>query len=532
MSVLTKYHQLTLTGITSLLFILIIASEILSPIPHVDSLGVILWLSISLIFAAFTFDSLVSIIRWTVFHRQPIPLIIIIALFVFFTREAGLPINFSNETAREIACGLDALTFQTGWQTTCYFGYPVRQFLAPAIVPLLLGRTLFALNFGAVILLFSSLTIFASGLIKFWRPTKATAIFVFTIASLFNFRFFHIWTAFFEQSLYPLIFCFTLVGLFLHYQAKSKPIYLWLLGLLFLQLAHAYPTTLALLALGVFLLTHRAIYPTHSLTRRHIGQIIFGTTISLLASLSYRQDLKLISDIDNQPLLSTIHESTQLFLGITTTNPLLTHLFAPILILAIVSLFLYKPTKFRILTSAWVLGVIAVSLFAAGVGDQSTLFKLHRILIIFPILIPAALAPVPTSFFVHHRLSVALLAIILFTFGFHMRHTYQSVRPISNSIRIYSLLNSQFDSQTEFTIQTQDVLTNALFNLSKSFTYFYPYSQNTFTSNPCNSSNSTLHLLIVLQKFPNCTGFTPSASTTITPQRQIKILAPIDFKDS
>lgn len=262
--------------------------------------------------------------------------------------------TYSHELAKQIACGLGILKNpNNGLYSICFYQYPARQFLLPALPSFLFGRNWWSLNLGGPLYFFLSWPVFVDGVVSWFSnknfesssssmrhnsireasakldlvhdsmPAGEAGSNTMCLHSLFhegifwvaltallflnNFHFYS-WMSVFEQGFFPVNYSLMLVGLWLLYNSPSPPLsmrgrktwYLGLAGLLLLQVIHGYTTGLALvvLAWGVLLFGYKLQVTSNKLQKQKgesnlwlIRTILVGTFISLFLSLSYRQDL-------------------------------------------------------------------------------------------------------------------------------------------------------------------------------------------------------------------------------------------------
>lgn len=357
--------------------------------PLFGKIGTVLWVFSWLFVFLFAAKQFIGLIKLAWDKNLFMTLILVFILGGIVLVNTTNPKNISGETTQEINCMLTHFESSADWgfQKTCLFGYPARQFIIPALPSLIFGRSLFALNFGGALYFVIGLIIFASGLLNYLGKNKTNDIIVSIILSfIFHIYYFNHFMFFYEQSIYP--FCFTLLigGLFLFHLTKKSSEIVFLLALSLFYLVFSYTPGLAVFFLAVlslfFMLINKKTQFSHKII---IGVIIATSILSYLVTLKFRGDIKLIQITQTainvkQDLITTFNHLLFQRNGNPLVSPILNFIFLSLIFL---SLILFFGWSFFI-GAVWAMSVIILSVISKGYAYYGVDFRLHRATVIFP----------------------------------------------------------------------------------------------------------------------------------------------------
>jgi hypothetical protein len=391
--------------------------------------------------------------------------------------------SFSGETAREIGCTVQTLNGggNLGFHSTCLFGYPLRQFLLPALPTLIFGTSLLNLNLlgGAYFLL--GTIIFAGGVIRNFRSAYMGNLIAALLLSVFLQVYF--WNHFyllFEQSIFPLSFTLILGGLVLYYRvgdARALP----LIGIVLLWLIGAYTPALAVYGLALGGLGYLA------LSRRQDAEslllIMALTFASLLVSLGYRHDIN-IGAGSNPALGSDLWQGLQHLVyqnqGVPWTTPLL--VLPLIAFVALALAWQWGPLSFAV--AAWVVAVFVFAVAAHGYAVYSVDFRLHRALVVVPVLITTGALLLRRRRLARLRSALEVLLLVSLVVGVKYHLDYrQSVSPPPGLPFVTWLRDLVPDEGTQSAPLTMTWMPNGNQDLSgatDALVYYSPHLQTVF----------------------------------------------------
>ncbi len=406
LSIFWIYYIISGVYIILLLFIFDAVSQVY---PMLGIFGTITWYLSYLYIIIFALVSFFKIVKSASLLKTPFSLITIIFFITLIFIRLDNPKSLSAEASIEISCGINQLTTTPdfGYNQTCMFGYPARQYFLPALTTFLFGRNIVSINSGNAIYFILGLIIFSSGILELYshsfKGDLINSILIFSFMHLFYFNHF---LFIFEQGIYPLSFALMLTGLALYYFKSRKFFILVPFGILLYYLIFSYTTSLSLfiLALGGILYSlitdvlpalksrvfskggrHTSIKRSHKI---FLFLLFLITSASFLISLAFRNDLNLVdnSTRTGSQLINDL-ELTFKYIMHPSNNkyfisPILTYPIAGVIILSL--LFIFGKTAFFI--SVWSGITLIVSVISQGYYYYDIDFRPHRALVIFPIL--------------------------------------------------------------------------------------------------------------------------------------------------
>lgn len=370
------------------LFLLIVANFLSLSFPVWGRLGTCLWVLSFIYFLIFLIKSWLTIFK----HKYyPIFTILVLLLFsVFIFKSIPKMISYNGESSQEIACALYNIDNYAdyGYNKTCLYGYPSRQYLVPALPSLIFGRSLISLNTGGSIYLILGLLIFSSNALKYLKFSRhGDLITALVLGSLLHFHFFNYFAFVFEQSIFPFSFGLIIAGLVLDYLNNENKFPKYLFGFCFFYLAYSYTPSLALIPLLMFFLAQN-IKKNENKSWISWVIIILIPLIILPISFIHRTD---INFFDQTSSLSIVFSDISkgfyhLFIN-TIDESYVTQFMFPFFVLLIL-LPIFRPFGFfSIVIFIWTLLTIVMSILSKGLMFYPVFFRVHRSIIIIPILI-------------------------------------------------------------------------------------------------------------------------------------------------
>lgn len=310
-----------------------------------------------------------------------------IGLLVF---RAGQIQNISGETTQAVSCILNSEFFGEKFNQSCFLGYPSRAYFIQALPSLIFGRSLFSLNLGAVIIFVPGLIMFTYGLVLKSKNTKLSDLIVgLGLSALLHFYSVNHFLFFsFEQSIFPLSFGLMGFGLLLIYQQQRQLLPLLLFIFVVFLSVFSYTPSLSLLPIFFYYLVS---IKYDILWKRLVVPIIFATVAvsSIFVSIDYREDIRINSETSGlEGQLMSISDNISM-IGKTLSEPYHTQFVSTwVGVMLIVPVILSGMSNFKhVLPLLWVLGTFYLATFAKGYADYSVSFRVHRGLVILPVVL-------------------------------------------------------------------------------------------------------------------------------------------------
>jgi hypothetical protein len=380
----------------ALFFFLILCDIVVEKFPAFGIVGTIGW--------CISFALIVFYLLWNIYdyfilrHRFPVLTVVLLLIWTsLLLIHSFNHKNLSGEVTQEISCMLQHFSDSTDWgfAKSCFLGYPTKQFIIPSLPSLILGRTVFALQFGGAIYVLTGLFLFSFGILQYFQNKKHADIFAsLFLACLFhvyyiNFQFFY-----YEQSAYPVGFVMMLCGLFLFFLKDRKKFPLFLFGYVLLYLIFSYTSSLAVFFLacvvGLYTIVRSEIPTAKKLLLLVILTSLF---VSYHVSLNTRTDIKLVKTSQRNEVLlkQDIQDAFEHLVWQNKGNPFVSPLLSGLLLFAVVCmLFDIRRWQFSIIVG-WTLLVILFAVISQGYAYAGIDYRLHRAIVVFPVIYVAFL---------------------------------------------------------------------------------------------------------------------------------------------
>lgn len=361
------------------------------------------------------------------------------ALIALFTVYATLPSSISHEATQEVACGLEFLAKPgLGYARNCFLGYPVRQYLLPAVPSVIFGRSQLALNVGGGLYLVLGLIVFSSAVLVTFKRTPFAHVTALVLITLpLHLYYFNQFLLMFEQSIYPFALGLLAVGFLLRARALSSATDFYLCGIAITFLAYSYTPGLALPPLAVLALA-LTLHQAEAVPAPRIGRtlLLLCTAVALYVSLSTRADLHLTEPGRSMATyLSDVLRGGSIIFA-HTDLPFSTWAFTIVLGGVLLAALLWRLRWWGFLSAIWVLSVFTIAIAARGYWYYEVEFRVHRTLVAIPVVLLLLVAILKRyEPFLRRRASAALLlaaALVINGFGFHYSYLSkkQQYRPM------------------------------------------------------------------------------------------------------
>lgn len=409
-------------------------------------IGVLLWYLSYLFFFAFAAVAARDILRDLVANREPLLVIVILVYVAIVVANLTDPRSMSAEAAHEIDCTLRLLasTSDHAFRGTCLFGYPARQFLLPAIPSLLFGRSQLLLNLGGDIYFLLGVLIFGGGVIRYRRADAGAGLLAALLLTVFLHVYF--WSHFiliYEQSIFPLSFALIGGGLLLYY-LSGETAALPLGGLLLLYLIESYTPSLAVYSLAGVTIGYLAF--RGNISRGAATALVAGSLIVLLVSFGFRADLN-VGARDNPTLGSDIRNAFEhvIYLnhGVPVTSPVLVW---P-LVVGVGLCLSWQLGLEGFVIAGWVIAVYLIAVVSHGYSLNSLDFRLHRAMIIFPVLITLGAAAARRFTLSRARDALTVVVLVMLAAGLKFHLDYRNAQQPDPSLNFASWMQSHIHAR-------------------------------------------------------------------------------------
>lgn len=463
---------------------IVLADVLTNALPLAGAVGTVLWLISYVYIIAFTLVAGWDLVRTSKAAAAPFGIFVVVIYLVITVANVGTLRNFSSETAIEIGCAVHFLNAggSLGFHQTCLFGYPMRQFLLPAMPTLAFGPSLVNMNVGSSVYFLVGVIIFAAGTTRLFRSAYIGNLVAALLLSAFLQL--HWWEHFyliFEQSIYPLSLALVLCGLFLYYRLGDERRSFPLIGLVLLWIVGSYPPSLAMYGLAALALVYVA---TVRPAVRVPAAVLFAlSVVSLWVSLGYRQDLKIGSgstmDVRGDLWLGFEHLIYQNY-GIPWTTPFLVFPMVVAVALAVSGAL----GRLAIPVGLWIAGVFAFAIISHGYSLNSIDVRMHRALVAIPVLLTLVAVALSRRRLARMRRALEVLLLVFLLIGARYYADYRESIAPTPAIPFVSWLHAHVpDEGTSAHPVTMTLFPNSIPDLPgslDSLRYFSPNVQVTY----------------------------------------------------
>lgn len=446
-----KYLSKTYYYFGYLLFFLLVLGDLLTiKNPLFGKMATVLWLLSFVYFFIFALKCLVTIILRLDRFKSIFTFFLLLVWFSVLMINIPQSKNLSGETTQEISCVLNHFLASNDWGygKTCFFGYPAKQHLLPALPSLIWGRTLFALHFGGSLYFLLGMIIFAGGILEYFQFKKSgDLVCAILLSSIFHFHFVNHFLFAFEQSIFPFSFGLIITGLFLFYLAEKNKIPLYLLGFCLLYLIFSYTPSLALYFLSIAVLLYLLLVRKASKRERLIFiTLIVFTLISFYFSLRLRGDIKLwtVEVRSQKQLIGDIFQTFRHLVfqkeGTPIVSPVYNFIFITLLVSSLLFIFDWKMG----IVGFWILITIIFSVVSQGYTYYGVDFRLHRATVIFPIFL-AMIAGILKEFNLESKNKYLFgVMIVVFITGIYFQYSILKIKEPSRYFSFITWLKNNF----------------------------------------------------------------------------------------
>lgn len=392
-----KIASFVITLVLTLIFILnsvnlFFASSLSSR--YLNQIGNLNWILSYLLITIFSLFCLIKILQFSFKKKKFFSLLALSVLISLALYESFQLRNVSHETTQQVACVLNEKYFGEKFNSSCFLGYPARQYLIQALPSFALGRSVFSLNLGGLLYFIPAILIFIASYLKFNKNENGSEDRVIGIGIMLLLQFHylnHFLFHFFEQSIFPLSLGFLNLGLLNFYKDNHDKKYLLLFVISLQHLIFAYTPALALVPLLIAFLLYINLKKERKIKNiLAVVIVILITLSSFLVSGKYRTDIRIFKP--DRP--KTLFDQT----SINDIQTTITHLFIkpqgvvfaqPFIMLMLISFMLLISFKnrFHFLVLFWAITTIIISTQSNGYNFYGLDFRAHRVMVVIPVFI-------------------------------------------------------------------------------------------------------------------------------------------------
>lgn len=473
-----------------LFFLLVIIDAGSHVTPSLGTVGLFLWIaSYILPVGYFPFFKIIHLMRNRKFLITGITTVVLVSAIVLRIPDARY---VSAETTQQIRCGLESISSRagSGFNSNCFIGYPARQFYIPALPSYFFGPSIRALNAGGSIYVLFGLIFFVGSAMLFLKATVISDLFLATlVVSIFHITHFTKQMFQYEQSIYPFGLSLTLVGCYLLYMNTKKLSYLGLCGVVLYFLIHSYTPGLAMFFLGLFFFLANIFRKTSPVSHKALSaMIVIAGVIAFAMSVAIRQDLRLYQgQFSVSGLMVTTMEAVRYIFFTLFQNSFVSPIMIIPLILSLVLFCIWGGGK-GIIVVLWVIGTILTGIITKGYVDYSIGFKLHRALIIFPVIFAFGISLFAKRQFVLKKYLPIFIGmyVIFFTTGLWYHHVNLSPNDrYRHTDFIQQFVQTTGHSSKNMAIYFDYRLQSEFVSLNDSLLYFMPHSSSKILATDC-----------------------------------------------
>ena len=418
------------------------------------------------------------IVLTSLHHKTFLTLSLLAILFPLIISWTFFPTAISGETTQELGCALAAVQTPTlGWNSTCLFGYPLRQFLPSLMTTAIFGRSQLGLNLGTAIFSLMALSIWSRGLFSYWKKSPNFDLVSASSLGLLLQSHHFIWFLFlnYEQSIMPVLFTTIWLGQMMWYR-QTPSTATWFSVLMAVMATYAYTPGLALVALIICGLG----YHLWRVRFRSLS-LILGLMVVLLElafSFLFRGDIHL----GDQPEFNLIFQN--LWEGLKALSAghetLLTGLSFYLCTTGIVLMLWRKWSWTQMIAILWVIICLGAAILLKGYATYEHAFRLHRALVALPILFFVVLDTFHSV--LNRQVLIIMTCLILTSTGVILGKTLNS-RPPQPHFNLISQLQELSRHDQKFAaylkkpsqIYIHESLKDEFIGLNDELVYFYPH---------------------------------------------------------
>lgn len=407
----------------------------------------------------------------------------------------------SQEGAVELRCVHDILNSDPmyGFWGTCLFGYPARQSYLHSLPTLLLGPSLAAMNFGALLYPILGIAIFAGSLRRYSKYSRTSDIaLAFALLLIFHFYYFNETSYRPNMAIFPVGISFIALGFYYRFLGARTQFNLLLLVASLILALHSYTPDLAVFIAGVGILTALMLTASRSAAipwAQYLSYIILLST-ALARSLEYRYDVRLFSSSSQaggDGTLAALIESLK-FIALSTDFVTSAAKVVVLITLAYAILAIRSMQAYCLIL--FVAGVIVAAAITKGFNFLGVDLRMHRSIVCIPAIVALVYLSLIDIFestaawryqACIRSLVVALTALSAWI-GIDYRLAYFATKtPHQHLILIRNLseLSPSIKTLSPLQVHLDPDVSQVLSSLADTLLYFFPFSDTDTLSQSC-----------------------------------------------
>lgn len=406
-----------------------------------------------------------------------ITLMVLIGVMGYILSQIALSRGLNGETSQEIVCGLTALSHTwDGFLHDCFLGYPVRQYVLLALPTHLFGPSVTALHLGVAAIFIASLVVYVSGIVTYGKHRFSVVIYsVGVLGLIFHAAFVTHFLFRFEQSILPFAVSMMVIGAYLHFVGSKNIVHALLMIILLSFAAQMYTPALALIPLGIFVLSvsYKHI-KGFDRTRLTVAMVLLVVICGV--SFFYRHDVPGAAINQSPTPLTDLKAAVGYLAASQARYPFGTFVLKGSILLAFITLFGFSGWFGRII-GAWAMTILVLSVLSKGYAWYSIDFRLHRSLVMLPVLFVSFL-PVYMGIKKPWMLWVgAIIAFGIYASGFVYSMSRVNIRPSNVHYQVIQAIRRVLpsgDVDNAITVSLADTQYDTIVSLFDTLRYFLP----------------------------------------------------------
>ena len=488
---MNKLLLLFLLGVCAIVFSLDFVSPYLGKMQFT---GALFWLISQLVLLSYGAYSVLWLIN-EAFNKRSRLLLLVLASYllatVFYTNNI---VSLQHETTQQIGCMMHGFA-ESDWlfRKNCFIGYPARQYLLPALLSVVFGRSLITLQFGGLLYFFIGMTIFVKGVAMFLKKNNALSVIgAITIGVLPFFYFVNQRVFYAEQSNYPFSYALIICGLFFIYFLRKGWIELFVISIALLHTVYIYTPGLALSALATLVSIH-LLYQKNISNKQKLWIVLTMIVVyaQFALSLQFRGDIRIIPDTTARSQLNNdLYRSFGNLLHPLGNQAFVSPIFADAFVV-LIGYFLLGFAGFELsVVTFWILGSMVIAIMTKGYYLNSIDYRIQRWIVVVPIflsLFMTYLVSIRSRKYMNFAMYVLLCFFLIMGFRFQMDQYNSMVRSEPNAITfwLWRMVPKSFRNETH-TIVVDQNLQEYIGSMGDASMYFFPNAHVNIVNVSCN----------------------------------------------
>ncbi len=443
------------------------------------------WYASDYLLAAVGVSAAIRLIRLFIRKKIVFTAMTLCIFFVLLILNIPLSKNLSGETTQQVRCALDhyLTSDPSTTQTTCFLGYPMRQYTMMIWPTVLWGRSLMALNAGGSIYFIIGLLLFSYGSLLYLEGNKRRDILVsIALVCMLHIRFIHHFLFYFEQSIFPLSFALMGIGLFFWYLSGYKRDSAILVMVPVIQhMVYVYTPMIAFIGLYILGLIYLLFYVYSGRTHKFfMSFLLFGFVSMFCMTLFYRHDVHIAGQ--QTPLKNASESISQTVRHILFPETLVKSYMSPVIVFVFIGMIVAMVSGVfgikMVIIGLWILATFIISVLSRGYTKYPVDFSMHRSIVTLPVIMASIIYAVKNTDFKMKMHVFLVLYVFLIGTGFWYHFIVLSARnpsPVYEVIRaVYAMKKINPGINTSAALTVLDEKVQPLMSVMDYSRYFIP----------------------------------------------------------